>query len=515
MHKVHVLGLSDESGAVGTALQAAQAAGLDVTWADAGSASARLARNAYDAVLLVGDGRGLGVLRRLRSAARGAVIIALVPNEEAAGIVQSAGADDAVVAPWTSSELTRAVQRAAELARTRRALRRADRENARLRATREAARDLARDSNQRLATLGHELRTPLAGMIGVLRELQEEDLSLGADRQVRRVLDLAELQSRLCEDLLLYTRLEEGRVDVRREEVAVRSFVEGLVSLWTPAARRKGLLLEATVAADVPEVVTTDPVRLHQVMANLLTNAVKFTAIGRVTLAVETAGERVRWSVSDTGVGVAEHELERLFQPFTQANAQVERTYGGSGMGLSICHRLVGLLGGRIQVSSRAGEGTRFWFELPVGARLVHTSATRAPVRTEAPARSLTVLVADDSDVNRAIAVAMLEREGHRAISVADGAAAVEAVQTEDVDVVLMDLHMPVMDGYAAIRRIRALGGRRGELPIVALTAAVGAAERSRAVMAGADAHLTKPMDRAALRSLLAGVDQGRREAVC
>ena len=258
-----------------------------------------------------------------------------------------------------------------------------------------------------------------------------------------------------------------------------------------------------------------DPVRLRQVLLNLIGNALKFTERGKVVVRVSpVAGgddDRVLFEVVDTGIGMTEESKSRLFQKFTQADSSISRRFGGTGLGLAICRELVELMGGTIGVDSEPGQGSRFYFvlALPKANGEIKPAAAAATAVTATPklsGRKLHVLVVDDNKINRRLATVLLETEGHRVSVASNGREAVEAVMRDDFDVVLMDVQMPVMDGVQATRRIRSLPAPKSAVPIVALTAdaLAGADERYRA--AGMDAYVSKPLDPALLFERLAQV---------
>jgi CheY-like chemotaxis protein len=246
-----------------------------------------------------------------------------------------------------------------------------------------------------------------------------------------------------------------------------------------------------------------DPTRLRQILLNLLTNALKFTHRGRVTVTVEcvcaSGAERLGFAVTDTGIGIPPERQARLFEEFSQADASTTRQYGGTGLGLAICQRLVKAMDGTIGVASAAGQGSTFWFTLPLPA------TSEPPINPTAVTRGapLRVLVVDDNIVNQMVVSAMLERDGHSVVTAADGAEAVAVAQAERFDVVLMDMQMPVMNGEDAARAIRRLPEPAGSVPIVALTANAMVDEVQRCYAAGMNDHVSKPIDRSRLRSVL------------
>jgi CheY-like chemotaxis protein/HPt (histidine-containing phosphotransfer) domain-containing protein len=272
----------------------------------------------------------------------------------------------------------------------------------------------------------------------------------------------------------------------------------------SPRATAKGLHLSTAVADDVPRGLAGDPARLRQVLLNLIGNAIKFTDAGSVRVEVErvVAGDRprLRVAVTDTGIGIAAEAQPRLFDEFTQADASVTRRFGGTGLGLAISKKIVTAMGGDIGVESAPGRGSRFWFTVP----LEQGTGQSATAAREPLVRPLRILVAEDNVVNQEVARGLLERRGHRVDVVADGRSAVEAVASRPYDVVLMDVHMPGMDGTEAARQIRGLAGEQHGIPIIALTASAMPGEMDVCLAAGMNDHLLKPVDPVALAAMLA-----------
>jgi PAS domain S-box-containing protein len=374
-----------------------------------------------------------------------------------------------------------------------------------------AAEAAAAAKSEFLATMSHELRTPLTSIIGYAGLLQARG-ALGESEAlfVRRINDASRLLLTVVNDVLAFSKLEAGRTELELRAFNLRDLVSDTLALVEGQATAKGLALATAVQADAPRTLQGDPGRLRQVLLNLLSNAVKFTAEGSVSLDVvmqstPEGSARLTFSVTDTGPGVPVDRMDRLFQRFSQADGSMSRRYGGTGLGLAICKGLIELMDGQIGVHSREGRGSRFWFtvDLPVAtpARVARSAA--APAAAPRPSR---ILVADDSGANRELSRLMLTALGHHVTLVEDGAAAVAAVAAPGAayDLVLMDVQMPVLDGRLATRRIRALDGEGGRLPIIALTADVLSEQIELCRAAGMDDHLAKPIVPAALASVLA-----------
>ncbi len=356
-----------------------------------------------------------------------------------------------------------------------------------------------RAKSEFLAAMSHELRTPLNGLVG-FSELLARDALSGDERGRYRgfVRDAARALLAIVDDILDLSRVEAGKLMLEDGVVAPARLVDSCAAMARPDAEAKGLALSLQIAPQTPEAIAGDPTRLRQVLLNLVTNAVKFTAGGGVILSVAPAGdERLRFTVADTGPGIAPEARERLFQPFGQVDSTIHRRYGGTGLGLAICKRLVELMGGTIDVDSEVGKGSTFWFEIP--ARPADRPAEDDPPAMAAKDEALRILVVDDAEMNRALAEAVLRSADH-AVDCADGGATgVEAVRARAYDVVLMDVRMPGMDGLAATRAIRALPFPASATPILALTANAVKAEIDACLAAGMDGHVAKPIDIATL----------------
>jgi signal transduction histidine kinase/ActR/RegA family two-component response regulator len=364
-----------------------------------------------------------------------------------------------------------------------------------------------------LANMSHELRTPMNGVIGITEIL----LSSPQPEDTRRQLELLKRSGTqlvtLVNDILDLTRLETGRVSIESVPTDVAGIVTDVVSLMAPLATEKRISLTQEVAGDVPAGVLTDPTRLRQAVTNLLANAVKFTGEGGVTVRVRMSGKRFRVEVEDTGIGMSPDVQQRLFKPFEQADASFTRRYGGSGLGLAISQRLVTAMGGFLDVRSIEGRGSTLALEVPC-----FPCARPEPEREPAPEPAIPgtdalqrrVLVVEDNAVNRHVVLALLAKCGCTCTVAEDGAQAVDAVLREPFDLVLMDCHMPNLDGFEATRRIRGSDGAAARLPIVALTASALNEDLARCREAGMDEVLTKPLTLAALRALLERVLSAR-----
>jgi hypothetical protein len=361
-----------------------------------------------------------------------------------------------------------------------------------------------------LANMSHEIRTPFQGLLGMLQVLDADTLAPQQRAHLHTARDSARHLLAILNDILDMAKLEAGTLSVSPEAVALRDLVGDVQQLMQPLAAAKSLALGIDVDAQLPERVRLDGTRVRQVLYNLISNAIKFTDSGRVTLEVRPVGsEWLALAVTDTGAGIDADMLPRLFQRFGQGDDSPSRRHGGTGLGLEISRNLARLMGGDLTVQSAPGRGSRFEMRLPLQrtdpppAVVTDTPATAA--EPAGPAlRALHLLAAEDNAVNREVLAAMIDLAGHRVTFAEDGAAAVRAAQAQPFDLVLMDLHMPELDGIGATRAIRAMAGPMARVPIVALTADVFPETRARCLEAGMNDFLTKPIGLPELTQLLA-----------
>ena len=360
-----------------------------------------------------------------------------------------------------------------------------------------------------LANMSHEIRTPFHGLMGMLSLLRETGLSPKQIDYLRTATESADHLLVILNDILDMSQLESGRLTLAPAPLDLRVLLREVEALMRPQAMARQLSLHVDIAPELPERVTADATRLKQILFNLLSNAIKFSDRGEVVLDVRlrqgagSAAELV-FSVVDHGVGIDEATLARLFNRFAQADTTRARRHGGTGLGLEISRNLARLMGGDITVTSRPGVGSRFVLALPLVAAAPLPAAARQPDSPAPVTRRLRLLVAEDHPVNRHYIAALLEGQGHDAHYVANGLEAVDAARQEAFDLVLMDLHMPRMDGVAATRAIRALPDpARSTVPIVALTADAFDEARDRCLVAGMNDFLTKPVSPARLATLL------------
>ncbi len=375
---------------------------------------------------------------------------------------------------------------------------------------RDEALSAARLKSAFVANTSHEVRTPLHGVVGMATLLRATDLDPRQRLYVDTLAASAEALARVVDDVLDFSRLEAGELVVETADVEVAGLAAEAVALFGPAAALKGLTLDVVVGKGVPPVVRTDGPRLRQVLTGLVGNAVKFTATGSVVLDValdgppDADGVPLRLTVRDTGPGIADADRERLFEPFAQADTSSTRRHGGTGLGLALSSRLVALLGGELTLTSEPGRGCAVSVRL-VLARGEHRAAPE-PVVARAPLPRRRLLVAEDSPVNQLVVVELLQLAGYDADVAADGEQAVRMLEQGGYDLVLMDCQMPVLDGFGATARIRALPSPLSGVPVVALTASALVEDRASCLAAGMDDFLAKPLRLEALEEVLGRV---------
>lgn len=365
-----------------------------------------------------------------------------------------------------------------------------------------------RAKSEFLAIMSHEIRTPMNGMLGMMQLALAETV----DQQQREHLETAQYSAEallsILNDILDFSKLEAGSLQFEVEQFDLLKTIESVVNLMASRSCDAALSLKIDCAPAMPRFLVGDAYRLRQVLLNLINNALKFTEQGGVTLKVEVLDQsvtqiRLRFTVIDSGIGISAEAQKHLFQAFSQADNSISRRFGGTGLGLSICKKIVDMQGGSIGVHSIEGQGSRFWFELQFGLGSETELPVAAPASLARHTRALHILLAEDNEINQKVAATLLRKAGHTVQVAQNGLEALQAVQSEVFDVVLMDMHMPEMDGLAATRAIRSLPAPASTLPIVALTAAGALSDIQICMDAGMNYFLVKPFRMERLASIL------------
>lgn len=387
---------------------------------------------------------------------------------------------------------------------------------AQLRESEETARNMAAEAeaaskskSEFLAAMSHEIRTPMTGVMGFADMLLEDELPENSREKVYKIQDSTRSLLTIINDILDVSKMEAGKLEIEFIDFNLPSLLEDLVSLFMTSGKKddaETVPINLDIADDVPSSIKADPTRLRQVLVNLIGNAVKFTRAGQIDIEISLAEgaetPTLKFSVHDTGIGIAEDTVAMLFKDFTQGDASISRHFQGTGLGLAICKRLMALMGGDIEVESEIGVGSHFWFTLPfqpADHEIAKTKAISRMATRFSVSRSLHILVAEDTELNQRIIEATLASFGHTCAFAENGQEAVDAHEANTFDMILMDIRMPKMSGPDATRAIRMIDGPKAKIPIVALTADAMAEHVVEYMNAGMNGCVTKPIDRGEL----------------
>ena len=378
-----------------------------------------------------------------------------------------------------------------------------------LKQARDRAEEMSQAKGEFLANMSHEIRTPMNGVIGTLQLLSDTDLGSAQQEYVDTAHKSAQSLMTILNDILDLSKIEAGKLNIELIPLELREIVTELITLHTMTADEKAIELVADIDEKIPNILIGDPTRIRQILANLISNALKFTEKGHVLVRVRLVSSddnnaMVSFEVEDTGVGIEDHVKDKLFNEFTQADGSTTRKYGGTGLGLAIVRQLVEMMHGEFGVDSKPGEGSTFWFRIPL--EISSEQILKQPGEFEQEFKGTLsghILLVEDNPINQMIAQKMLEKIGLESTLAHDGQQALNMLEQNTYDAVLMDCQMPVLDGFEATRRIREQEALK-TLPVIAMTANVMEGDREKCIAVGMNDYIGKPVVEAALKKTLA-----------
>jgi len=378
-----------------------------------------------------------------------------------------------------------------------------------LKQARDKAEEMSQAKGEFLANMSHEIRTPMNGVIGTLQLLSDTELGPAQQEYISTAHKSAHSLLTILNDILDLSKIEAGKLNIELIPLDLREIVNELITLHTMTAEEKVIQLYADIDEQLPQVLVGDPTRIRQVLANLISNALKFTEKGHVLVRIRvvSSGDKIAgisFEVEDTGVGIKEEVIDKLFNEFTQADGSTTRKYGGTGLGLAIVKQLVEMMQGQFGVESTPGEGSIFWFRIPLEISK-EQSIKQLEVQEPEQKGKLSghVLLVEDNPINQMVAQKMLEKIGITSTLAGDGQEALNMLEQGEFDAVLMDCQMPVMDGFEATQRIRQQDVLL-KLPVIAMTANVMEGDREKCIQAGMNDYIGKPVVEADLKKTLA-----------